>query len=297
MRSGGGFDDGEKPRLDELDEQDGRGGWRTRPRVLIMGMSLTLLGSGLLGVGWAKVNSGEPVSQGQPLPAVPIVAASTPSTHGATAKAAESALSTPAASTSPAASPRGTRHTPVVTLISSSKPPPVTAATTTVAAAAPTTAVAQAPVDTNTPPSGYGTTDLALGRPVTATSYVETYAPANLTDGSVDSYWEGAQNSFPQRVTVDLGSVQWVAKIELALPPASDWNSRTQTIAIYGSPSGTNPTQTLVASTGYTFNANDGTDDAVTVTFTPVDTRYLILDFTANSGWYAAQLSELFAYS
>jgi hypothetical protein len=35
----------------------------------------------------------------------------------------------------------------------------------------------------------------------------------------------------------------------------------------------------------------------VTVTFAPVQTRFLILQFTANSGWYAAQLSELSAYS
>lgn len=148
------------------------------------------------------------------------------------------------------------------------------------------------------PPSGYGTVDLALNRPAGSTDYTQVYAPANITDGNTSSYWEGQANEFPETVTVDLGSVQWVAKMELALPPAPDWNSRTQTIAIYGSTSGPGRTsQTIVPSAGYSFNADDSSQDTVTVAFPAVQTRYLTLEFTANSGWDAAQLAELFVYS
>jgi F5/8 type C domain len=168
------------------------------------------------------------------------------------------------------------------------------AAASTNAASAKTTSP-KAAVDA--PPAGYGTVNLALNKPVTVTSHTQNYVGSNITDGNVDSYWEGNANDFPQDVAVDLGSVQWVAKLVLSLPPVSDWNSRTQTITIGGAQSSTSPPQTIVPSAGYAFNANNGTGDAVTVAFAPVQTRYLILQFTANVGWHAAQLSELSAFS
>jgi hypothetical protein len=52
---------------------------------------------------------------------------------------------------------------------------------------------------------------------------------------------------------------------------------------------------TLVAPTAYTFNPATG--NTVVITFPPTPVRYLRITFTANSGWPAAQASEIEAYT
>jgi hypothetical protein len=137
--------------------------------------------------------------------------------------------------------------------------------------------------------------DLASAKPVTADNHAQDYVVGNVTDGDVSTYWE-ADPGFPQAVTVDLGSVQTVGRLELALPPVSDWNSRTQTIAVGGSRNGSS-FKVLKAAAGYLFDANAASGDRVSVELSPVRTRYLRLTFTANSGWSSAQLSELEVHS
>lgn len=56
----------------------------------------------------------------------------------------------------------------------------------------------------------------------------------------------------------------------------------------------TNSSFVLAPSAAYTFNAATG--NTVTIRFTAASTRYVQIWFTANSGWPAAQLSELAAY-
>jgi F5/8 type C domain-containing protein/carbohydrate binding protein with CBM6 domain len=141
--------------------------------------------------------------------------------------------------------------------------------------------------------AGSATTNLALGQPVTASSYYENYVPSNVTDGNTSTYWESTDNAFPQWFQVDLGSPVSISRIVMDLPPSSSWGTRTQTITIQGSTDGTNYT-TLVASAGYTFTSPQNT---VTVTFPAAAVRYLKLTFTANTGWPAGQLSELQVYA
>jgi Carbohydrate binding module (family 6)/F5/8 type C domain/Abnormal spindle-like microcephaly-assoc'd, ASPM-SPD-2-Hydin/Right handed beta helix region len=141
--------------------------------------------------------------------------------------------------------------------------------------------------------SGTGTTsssNLALNRPVTASSSTQTYVPANAVDGNTSSYWESNNNAFPQWFQVDLGSSASVGRIVMNLPPASSWGARTQTITIQGSTDGTTYT-TLVPSQGYTFDPATG--NTAGITFTAASVRYVKLTFTANTGWPAGQLSEL----
>jgi hypothetical protein len=135
-------------------------------------------------------------------------------------------------------------------------------------------------------------TNLALNQPTTASGYTQTYVPANAVDGNTSTYWESADNAFPQWFQVDLGSPVSISEIVMDLPPSSSWGTRTQTITIQGSTDGTNYT-TLVASAGYTFTSPQNT---VTVTFPAATVRYLKLTFTANTGWPAGQLSELQVY-
>ncbi|MGC4877391.1 discoidin domain-containing protein [Micromonospora sp. DT43] len=160
--------------------------------------------------------------------------------------------------------------------------PPTTAPPTT---APPTTAPPTTP-----PPSG----NLAAGRSVTETSHSDVYVGTNTVDGNANTYWESANNAFPQSLTVDLGATRSVSRVVLKLPPSSAWQTRTQTLSVLGSTTGSSFT-TLKASAGYTFNPASG--NTVTVTFTATSQRYLRLTVTGNSGWPAGQLSEFEVYS
>ncbi|SCE85011.1 Pectate lyase superfamily protein [Micromonospora coriariae] len=154
----------------------------------------------------------------------------------------------------------------------------------------PTTPPPTTPPPTTPPPTG----NLAAGRPVTETSHADVYAAPNVVDGNAATYWESANNAFPQSVTVDLGTARSVSRVVLKLPPASAWQTRTQTLSVLGSTNGSSFT-TLKPSAGYTFNPASG--NTVTVTFTATSQRYLRLTVTGNSGWPAGQLSEFEVYS
>ena len=132
--------------------------------------------------------------------------------------------------------------------------------------------------------------NLALNQPATASGYTQTYVPSNAVDGNTSTYWESTDNAFPQWFQVDLGSAQSISRIVMDLPPSTAWGTRTQTITVQGSTNGSTYT-TLAASAGYTFNPATG--NTVTVTFPAADVRYVMLTFTANTGWPAGQLSEL----
>jgi parallel beta-helix repeat protein len=136
-------------------------------------------------------------------------------------------------------------------------------------------------------------TNLALGKPITASSYVQNYVPANANDGNTSTYWESANNAFPQWIQVDLGNGATIGSIGLALPPSTSWGARTQTIAVSGSNDGTTFT-TLVGAATYAFDpaVNNNT---VTIPVSAT-TRYLRLTFTGNTGWPAGQLSEFQAF-
>jgi len=71
------------------------------------------------------------------------------------------------------------------------------------------------PVATNTPSGGCGTTNVALNKPVTASSIEDApRAAANAVDGNTTTRW-GSQFSDPQWIYVDLGSTQSICRVEL----------------------------------------------------------------------------------
>ncbi|NEB30372.1 mycodextranase [Streptomyces sp. SID14446] len=136
--------------------------------------------------------------------------------------------------------------------------------------------------------------NLAKGRPATATGSQDVYTPGRAVDGDANSYWESSNNAFPQAITVDLGSAQAVRRVVLKLPPATAWAARTQTLSVLGSIDGSGYS-TVAGSQGYRFDPASG--NTVTIPL-PAGTslRYLRLNVTANTGWPAAQLSEVEAY-
>jgi hypothetical protein len=138
-------------------------------------------------------------------------------------------------------------------------------------------------------------TNLALNKTMSASSSVSSaYTPNNANDNNTSTYWESANNAFPQWLQVDLGASTSVSKIVITLPPATSWATRTQTLSVLGSTDGTNFT-TVVASAGYTFDPATG--NSVTITFPATSRRYLRLNFTANTGWPAGQASEFQVYA
>ncbi|WP_320069118.1 discoidin domain-containing protein [Micromonospora sp. RTGN7] len=128
---------------------------------------------------------------------------------------------------------------------------------------------------------------------MTASSVSQNYVPANANDGNPDTYWESANNAFPQWLQADLGATVTVDRVVLKLPPAAAWQTRTQTLSVQGSTNGSSFT-TLKASAGYTFDPATG--NTVTITFAAASSRYVRLNLTANSGWPAGQVSEFELY-
>ncbi|WP_426567917.1 CARDB domain-containing protein [Streptomyces canus] len=132
--------------------------------------------------------------------------------------------------------------------------------------------------------------NLALGRPATAGGAHPGYPAGNVTDGSQASYWEGPAGSFPQWVQIDLGSTVAVDEVVLKLP--ASWEARTETLGVQGSTDGQNFT-TLSAQAGRTFSPSSGNTVTVDV---EAETRYVRVQVGANTGWNAAQLSEVEVY-
>ncbi|MGW2840260.1 CARDB domain-containing protein [Streptomyces sp. NPDC001493] len=134
------------------------------------------------------------------------------------------------------------------------------------------------------------TTDLALGRPASAGGSLGAYPASNVTDGSQQTYWE-SPGTFPQWVQVDLGTTSGVDQVVLKLP--NTWEARTQTLAVQGSTDGSG-FSTLSASAARSFTP--AANNTVTVDFTATQVRYVRVLVTANTGWNAAQLSQLEVY-
>ncbi|MEU1034182.1 discoidin domain-containing protein [Streptomyces mirabilis] len=139
--------------------------------------------------------------------------------------------------------------------------------------------------------SGAGTdttgTNLAAGKPTSESSHTDVYPSSNVTDSDQGSYWESANNTFPQWVQVDLGSARSASRVVLQLP--ATWGARSQTLTLSGSTDGTTFT-TLKSSAVYTFDPN--TKNTVTLTFPAATQRYFRVTITANNGWPAGQVSE-----
>jgi hypothetical protein len=135
--------------------------------------------------------------------------------------------------------------------------------------------------------------NLAAGKTFSASSSTDVYSAGNAGDSNPGTYWESNNNAFPQWLQVDLGTSTPVNQAVLKLPPATAWNTRTETLSIQGSTDGT-AFSTLKASAGYTFNPSSG--NTVTIDFTAASARFVRLNFTGNTAWPAGQLSELEIY-
>jgi hypothetical protein len=143
--------------------------------------------------------------------------------------------------------------------------------------------------------SGIGsTTNIAAGRPATASSQVNaTQAATTVTDGDANTYWESANGAFPQWLQVDLGATYAIGKVTLKLPPSTAWATRTQTLSVQASTNGSSFSD-AVGSATYTFNPASA--NTVNITVPGTSARYVRVNVTANSGWAAGQIGEFEVY-
>lgn len=171
----------------------------------------------------------------------------------------------------------------IAVVFTNTTPTPTTAPTPT-----PTPTVTPTATPTPTPPPGG---NIALGKPISASSIVHTYVAANGNDGSTATYWEGGSN--PSQLTVDLGSNHNITAVVLKLNPSSEWSTRTQTIQVLGNTQDSATFNSLVSAHSYTFNPASGNTVTIPVTATVKQVR---LNITANSGAPAGQIAEFEIY-
>ncbi|MDF2538986.1 MAG: coagulation factor 5/8 type domain protein [Herbinix sp.] len=137
--------------------------------------------------------------------------------------------------------------------------------------------------------------NIAAKKPIKANAFTDVYAENRANDGSTDgsSYWEGT-SEYPNLLTVDLENPAKIQTVRVALNPLSIWGKRTQTIAVNISSDGENFTE-LVKMKQYTFDPDEG--NQIQIPFDEVETRYVQLVFTENSGAVGGQVAEFEVYS
>ncbi|MEU1040730.1 discoidin domain-containing protein [Streptomyces sp. NPDC005907] len=131
--------------------------------------------------------------------------------------------------------------------------------------------------------------NLAVGKPVTASSSVFTFVAENANDDSTSTYWEGGPGSYPNSLTVRLGANADVGTVVLKLSPDAAWAARTQRIQVLGREQKATSFTSLAAAKDYTFDPASGNTVRIPVTGRIADVR---LVFTANSGSSAGQVAE-----
>ncbi|GJF27434.1 glycosyl hydrolase [Kitasatospora sp. NE20-6] len=132
-------------------------------------------------------------------------------------------------------------------------------------------------------------TNLAAGKPITANSSVFTFVAANANDNDTATYWEGAGGSYPNTLTVALGSNADTSSVVVKLNPASAWGARTQTIEVLGREQSSSSFTSLSAAKAYTFDPASGNTVTIPVSGRAADVQ---LKITSNTGSSAGQVAE-----
>ncbi len=142
------------------------------------------------------------------------------------------------------------------------------------------------PTNTATPGTS---TNLSIGKTITASSNCCGFIATNANDNSVTTYWEGGGE--PSNITIDLGANANITSIVVKLNPDQAWGARTQTFQVLAHDQTTTTFTNLVSSADYRF---DPVTNANTVTITVSATVSAVqLNFTANTGAPGGQAAEI----
>ncbi|MFJ6657287.1 CARDB domain-containing protein [Streptomyces sp. NPDC091377] len=132
-------------------------------------------------------------------------------------------------------------------------------------------------------------TDLARGKPITASTTTQSFVATNANDGKVGTYWESGGH--PATLTVELGADADLTGVNIKLDPDPVWAARTQSIEVLARAQGASAFTSIKARADHTFSPGA---NANTVSL-PLSGRYadVRLRFTHNSSGYGAQVAEL----
>ncbi|MFC7310445.1 CARDB domain-containing protein, partial [Streptomyces monticola] len=131
-------------------------------------------------------------------------------------------------------------------------------------------------------------TNLALNKPIEASSSTQHYFATNANDGNTHTYWEASSN--PSTLTVKLGAAADLQSVVVKLNPDPAWSTRTQSIEVLGRQQSAQSLTSIKARADYTFSPS-GNQNTVTI---PVSGRYadVQLKIYGNSSGYAGQAAE-----
>ncbi|MEU1366823.1 discoidin domain-containing protein [Streptomyces sp. NPDC005803] len=141
---------------------------------------------------------------------------------------------------------------------------------------------------TRTGSTGAGS-NLAVGKPITASSVVHTFVAENANDDQLTTYWEGAGGAYPHTLTVKLGANADTESVVVKLNPDSSWGARTQNIQVLGREQSASSFTGLVPAKDYAFSPGSGNAVTIPVTARVADVQ---LKFTSNTGAPAGQVAE-----
>jgi hypothetical protein len=180
--------------------------------------------------------------------------------YGGTPAATNTPTNTPVATNTPTNTPIGPTNTPTNTSVAPTNTP------------------------TNTQAAGCGTTNVAQGKPATASSVTGTNTAAMAVDGNAGTRWESAQGIDPQWIYVDLGATQSICRVRLNWEAAYGKSYQIQT-----SPDATNWTTIYSTTTG-----DGGIDD---LTGLSGSGRYVRMNGTVRATQWGYSLWEYEIYT
>ncbi|QEU96748.1 APHP domain-containing protein [Streptomyces kanamyceticus] len=137
-------------------------------------------------------------------------------------------------------------------------------------------------------PAADATTNLALNKPIEASSSTQNYFAPNANDGSTNTYWESSGH--PSTLTVKLGADADLDSVVLKLNPDAAWSSRTQSIEVLGRKQSAADFTSVKARADYAFEPG-ARQNTVAI---PVSGRYadVRLKIYSNSSGYGGQVAE-----
>lgn len=137
--------------------------------------------------------------------------------------------------------------------------------------------------------------NIAVGKKIVASSFTDVYNAPKAVDGDSAgaSYWEG-KSDYPNTLTVDLEVPTKLHTVRLTLNPLPIWGKRTQIVAVNVSMDGITYEE-LVGTKQYIFDPDTGNE--VQFSFAEIETRFVQLVITENSGAGGGQIAEFEIYS
>lgn len=137
--------------------------------------------------------------------------------------------------------------------------------------------------------------NLAQGRKAQQNGQTQVYNCKNAVDGSRYTYWEGAADSWPGVITIDLEEAAELGGAQIMLSPNQIWGARTQEVEVQVS--GDNQEfVTVVPRAALQFDPVEN-GNAVYLPFdAAVQGQYVRFCFYSNTGASAGQAAEIEIY-